>query len=358
MPPPPYHGRPDLALKRQLTCGKGDPHAVCGLAKEFISSYPPRGGNTDDLFENILTAVTHAVRYHVRRTTKATPEVWDQFLAHLVNFCDSDRWIHPHQQTERWRRRSKMASVVISHLVDVGTVHHITEFRKLFPRRDYSLCRSRHGSANTCLHLAAQKGRKDVVVLCLHELLEDQEQQRQGLACDPTQEFHPFNMLGQFGYTPLMLAVRGGHTDIVELLMRHGADPSLNKGLHHNALSVAAKHHRHDLVRYLSQSVDTSATINATGNCTTAAHVAVANGNTFALNFLLDADHSVLTVVAQDLSMLFDRAARQPSSRMLSILLCHTGQYDYFAAQFADIGARWRNTFDPCHVVQYWLGGE
>ncbi|KAI8048050.1 ankyrin repeat-containing domain protein [Gilbertella persicaria] len=55
------------------------------------------------------------------------------------------------------------------------------------------------------------------------------------------------------GWTPLLIAVSAGHTDVVKLLLEKGADPSLENETSQSVLHYAASKNRLEICRLLIQ---------------------------------------------------------------------------------------------------------
>ena len=85
---------------------------------------------------------------------------------------------------------------------------------------------------NTPLHLAATRGRLDLVRMLLKRGAEVQAR-------------------GIRGYTPLFSAVEGGNPDVVRLLLDHGADVHIRDKNENNALHIAAVHGHLEIARML-----------------------------------------------------------------------------------------------------------
>lgn len=62
------------------------------------------------------------------------------------------------------------------------------------------------------------------------------------------------NARAQAGWTPLMLAAREGNAELVELLLKAGADDTLKNKSHATALDIARRSSRHSVVEQLEQS--------------------------------------------------------------------------------------------------------
>uniref|UniRef100_A0A1X7U0K3 Uncharacterized protein n=1 Tax=Amphimedon queenslandica TaxID=400682 RepID=A0A1X7U0K3_AMPQE len=107
-----------------------------------------------------------------------------------------------------------------------------------------------NNEGDTALIVAARKGNCDVVELLLKK------------GADPSHS-------NDYGYTALIVAAEGGHYDIVQLLLNNGADLSTADNLGDTALVAAARVGHDEIVQLLSEEADPNTSVHTPILCDT-----------------------------------------------------------------------------------------